>query len=322
MKKSFKTSQIITISIVCGLLLLATLFAGCTSSAPAPQVTPAVSTTPVSATTAVPAAQSTPPAVSTTPAPVVLATTSTPAPVYTYSEGNVIAYTAASLKGVSPKLAEGFSKMYPGHKVTFNLDGTQALTTQIENGAYADVFISASPKYTTQLTKGGYFQDGTVSTLTTNYVIVILPANNPANIQSLTDLAKPGVKIARAAKTVPVGIATDSALANLAKSTYGQDWNNSVYTNTVTFETSEPAVATKVALGEVDAGFVYESTATAAKPGTYVSVTIPKKDNYLQVYSIAVLKESTSKGAAMDFETFMLSGAGQQILMDYGFRTP
>jgi len=319
MKRPIPTNQIIIVGIVCGLLLLTAFFAGCTSSAPAQPVTHAASTTAVPVTT-LPAPQPTPQAVSTTTAPVAAVTTSTPAPVYTYSEGNVIAYTAASLKGVSSKLAEGYAKMYPGHTVTFNLDGTQALTTQVENGAYADVFISASPKYTTELTKGGYFQDGTVSTLTTNYVIVILPTDNPANIQTLADLAKPGVKIARAAKTVPVGIATDAALANLAKSTYSQTWNNSVYTNTVTFETSEPAVATKVALGEVDAGFVYESTATAAKPGTYVPITIPKKDNYLQVYSIAVLKESTSKGAAADFETFMLSGAGQQILKDYGFR--
>lgn len=320
MKRPLKTNQIILIGIVCGLLMLTALFAGCTSSPSAQPVTPAISTTAVPATPS-PAPQTTPQAVSTTKAPVVIATTSTPAPVYTYSEGNVIAYTAASLKGVSSKLAEGFSKMYPGHKVTFNLDGTQALTTQVENGAYADVFISASPKYTTELTKGGYFQDGTVSTLTTNYVIVILPPDNPANIQSLTDLAKPGVKIARAAQTVPVGIATDAALANLAKSTYGQEWNKSVYGNTVTFETSEPAVATKVALGEVDAGFVYESTSSAAKPGTYTSITIPKNDNYLQVYSIAVLKGSTSKGAATDFENFMLSTAGQQILKDYGFRS-
>jgi molybdate transport system substrate-binding protein len=254
-------------------------------------------------------------------APAAVATTSTPAPVYTYSEGNVVAYTAASLKGVSPKLAEGFAKMYPGHTVVFNLDGTQALKTQVQNGAYADVFISASNSYTNELKKGGYFNDATVKTLTTNYVIVILPADNPGKITSLADLAKPGVKIARAAKTVPVGTATDAVLVNLAKSTYGSDWNTTVYSNTVTYETSEPAVATKVALGEVDAGFVYESTAIAAKPGTYTSITIPKKDNYLQTYTIGVLKGSTSKGAATDFETFMISDAGQQILTEYGFRS-
>jgi molybdate transport system substrate-binding protein len=259
-----------------------------------------------------------------TPAPVItaapVATTATPAPVYTYSEGNVIAFTAASLKGASPALAAGFAKMYPGHKVVFNLDGTQALKTQVQNGAYADVFISASQKYTTELTTGGYFVDGSVKQLTTNYVIVILPAKNPGKITSLGDLSKPGLKIAMADSSVPVGTATYAALANLAKSTYSQTWNTSVFRNVVTYETAEPNVASKVALGEVDAGFVYESTAIAAPKDTYNTITIPKKDNYLQTYQIAVLKQSSSKGAATDFENFMVSTSGQDILRYYGFR--
>jgi molybdate transport system substrate-binding protein len=320
--KKLSSKQIILIETICGLLLVAVLFTGCTGGYQQP-ATPSP-TAAVSAAVAVVTAGPTPQPAATTSspasAPAAISTTSTPAPVYTFSEGNVIAYTAASLKGASPKLAEGFAKMYPGHKVVFNLDGTQALKTQIQNGAYADVFISASNTYTTELSKGGYFADGSVKTLTTNYVIVILPASNPGNIRSLADLSKPGMKIARAAKTVPIGTATDAALVNLAKSTYGNDWNTTIYANTVTYETSEPAVATKVALGEVDAGFVYESTAIAAKPGTFISITIPKKDNYLQTYTIGVLKGSTGIGAATDFENFMLSGAGQQILKEYGFR--
>jgi molybdate transport system substrate-binding protein len=318
MKRHVK-NQIILTGIVCGLLLLATFFAGCTSSPAAQPVTPALSTTAVPATPA-PTALPTPQAVTTTAAPVVIATTSTPVPVFTSSEGNVVAFTAASLKGVSPKLAKDFEKMYPGHHVVFNLDGTQALRTQVMNGAYADVFISASNAYTTELTKGGYFVDGTVTPLTSNYVIVILPANNPGNIQTLADLAKPGLKIAVADKSVPVGTATNAVIGNLAKSTYNQDWNTSVFRNVVTYETSEPGVATKVALGEVDAGFVYESTYTASPKGTYMAITIPKKDNYLQTYTIGVMKQSTSKGAAADFETFMLSAVGKQDLKDYGFR--
>lgn len=325
MKRPLKNSQIILIGIVCGLLMLTAFFAGCTASTPAQPVTPAAATTAVPVTavipaTTAPAAQPTPKAVSTTTVPVVIATTSTPAPAYTSSEGNVVAFTAASLKGVTPKLASDFEKMYPGHKVVFNLDGTQALRTQVQNGAYADVFISASNAYTTELTKGGYFVDGSVQPLTSNYVIVILPANNPANIKSLADLAKPGVKIAIGDKSVPVGTATIAAIGNLAKSTYSQDWNTSVFKNVVTYETSEPGVATKVALGEVDAGFVYESTYTAAPKGTYTAVIIPKADNNLQTYTIGIMKQSTSKGAAADFEAFMLSAAGQQDLRDYGFR--
>lgn len=318
MQKRPGLRPIIFIGIVCGLLLLTVFLAGCTSTTPVQPVATPATTVPVTATvtTAMPA-ETAPVTVGTTAAP---KATSTPAPVYTASSGNVIAFTAASLKGVSQKLAADFEKVYPGHHVVFNLDGTQALKTQVENGAYADIFISASNSYTTALNGEGYFVTGTVKPLATNYVIVILPAANPANIHSLADLAKPGLKIAMADKSVPVGTATYGTLSNLAKSTYGQDWNKSVYSNVVTYDTSEPGVATKVALGEVDAGFVYESTYTAAPKGTYGAVTIPKSDNYLQTYTIATMKESTNTGAASDFESFMLSAAGQQDLRDYGFR--
>lgn len=321
MECSSKLNYLLIAAIVSCLLIATVFLAGCTSgSAPAPQATTAPAPAPVE--TAAVTAIATPQPVTTTAAPV--ATTAaaaiTPKPNFTPSDGNVVAYTAASLTGVSPKLAADFAKMYPGHSVVFNLDGTQALKTQVENGAYADVFISASNSYTTTLTKEGYFVDGTVKPLTSNYVIVILPASNPGKISSLADLANPGVKIAMEDKTVPAGTATVAVLSNLAKSTYNQNWNNSVYNNVVTYETSEPAVATKVNLGEVDAGFVYESTYTAAPKNTYLAITIPKKDNYLQTYTIGTLKGSTSKGAASDFENFMLSAAGQQDLRDAGFR--
>ncbi|MFA5254620.1 MAG: molybdate ABC transporter substrate-binding protein [Methanoregula sp.] len=300
------------ISIIFALLLAAALFAGCTQST--------TSTTP--ATTAATNAPATPDTTYVATTAATAAPTSTPAAVYTASSGNIIAYTAASLTGASKTIGPAFTAAYPGHKVVFNLDGTQALTTQVENGAYSDVFISASPKYTKKLTNDGFFVNSSVKTLCYNYVIVILPASNPASIQSLSDLSKPGVKIAMAADTVPVGIATNAAIANLANSTYGQDWKTATMANVVSYETSEPSVATKVSLGEVDAGFVYESTAAAAASGTYQTISIPKKDNYLQTYSIAILKEGTNKAVAQEFEQFMLSSAGQDILKQYGFRTP
>lgn len=320
MQQKLSPRTLMIIGIVCSLLLATAWIAGCTSTSSTP-ATPAATDAPVSTPEAV---ETAPPTLIATAVPTAAAaevkTTSTPKPVYTYSEGNVVAYTAASLSGVSPKLAEGFETMYPGHKVVFNLAGTQALKTQVQNGAYCDVFISASNAYTNELTKGGYFVSGTVKPLTSNYVIVILPKNNPAGITSLSDLAKPGIKIAVADKSVPVGTATTSVMGNLAKSaSYGKEWNSSVYGNVVTYETSEPAVAGKVELGEVDAGFVYESTYIAGKD-KYVAISVPKAANYLQTYTIAVMNDSTSKGAASDFETFMLSANGQQILEDYGFR--
>lgn len=312
MKEPLTPAKLALISMIFGLLLVSALFAGCTQSTNSTPVTTAATTAPVTVA-ATPVA---------TAVPTTVVTTATPAPVYTATQGNLVAYTAASLSGVSKTLGSSFTNAYPGHSVAFNLDGTQALKTQVENGAYADVFISASNSYTNTLKSENYFVNDSVKTLTTNYVIVIVPASNPGNIQSLADLAKPGKKIAMAAGTVPVGTATMAVINNSAKSTYGQAWKDSVISNVVTYETSEPAVATKVSLGEVDAGFVYQSTATAAASGTYKTVTIGKADNYLQTYTIAIMKESTNKAVAAEFEQFMLSSAGQQILAQYGFTSP
>ena len=317
MHKRWNNLSSVFISIVC-LLIFAVLVAGCTTSPPT--TIPPATTVPVQATTTT--VVSTP--IPTTPAPsttTAVAVTSTPAPTYTLSStGTVIVFAAASLKGVSGKLGTAYAAMYPPHAAVFNLDGTQNLKIQVENGAYADVFISASNAYTNTLKSEGYFINETVKPLTTNYVIVILPASNPGNIKTLADLAKPGVKIAIGDKSVPVGTATNAVLANLAKSTYGQDWNKSVISNVVTYETTEPGVATKVSLGEVDAGFVYESTYTAAPKGSLTAIVIPKTDNYLQTYTIGVMKQTKYSGAALEFEDFMLSAAGQQILKEYGFR--
>lgn len=317
--------SILSVFAVCAVVLL--VFAtGCTSSTnsqtstatpvatAAQPVATQVATAVATEATAAPAAA---PTVVATALPTTQSTASTSGVT---PSGYVVAYTAASLSGASKAITPAFHKQYPEAFVTFNLAGTQQLKHQIEQGAYADVFISASSSYTNTLKSEGYFVNDTVKELTTNYVIVILPANNPGHITSLADLANPGVKIAMGTKDVPIGIVTRQVLDNLGNSTYNSTWEDAVYKNVKTYETAEPSIATKVALGQVDAGFVYESTYTAnAKKLT--SIDIAKEQNVLQKYQIAVMRLSTNKDAANAFEEYMLSAdGGQKILMDYGFR--
>jgi len=306
--------SVLSVFAVCSVLLLV-IAAGCTgtTSTPSTTTTPVATAVPVATTELPTAVPTTAAADSTVQAS---ATTSGSAP-----SGYVIAYTAASLSGVSKVLTPAFHKEYPEAFVTFNLAGTQTIKHQVESGAYADVFISASSKYTTNLKDEGYFVNDTVKELTTNYVILILPSNNPGQITSLADLAKPGKKIAIGTAEVPIGIVTRGVIDNVANATYNESWKEAVYNNVVTYETAEPSIATKVALGQVDAGFVYESTYKAAKNGTLTAIDIPKETNVLQKYQIAVMRLSTNKDAAQAFEDYMLSPeGGQQILGDFGFR--
>jgi molybdate transport system substrate-binding protein len=249
-----------------------------------------------------------------------MVTTPAPATAAVAPSGLVVAYTAASLKGASAKLGPAFEKAYPGTHVIFDLDGTQILKHQVESGAYADVFISASTSYTNALKAEGYFINETVKPLTSNYVILILPAANPGHISSLADLGVPGKRIAMGTADVPVGMNTRIVINSLSNSSLTAAWRDQLFRNVKTYETTEPGIVTKVSLGEVDAGFVYESSYKAAPKGTLAAIEIPKENNALQIYSVGVMKISQNAPTARAFETFLLSADGQKILTDFGFR--
>jgi len=296
---TIKNDKLLAGTILCVVLCIALAFAGCTSGTP-PQVT----TTPTPTT-----GVTTPP-----PTQVVTVKPTTPA-----IQKTLISFTAASLSGASDKIGPTFYNT-SGNTVKFNLDGTQVLKQQIEQGANADLFISASNTYTNGLKSEGYLINSTVKNLTSNYIIVIIPAGNPGNIKSLADLGIPGKRIAMGTPEVPVGVNTRQIINKLANSTYNKTWQENLNKNVKTLETTEPGVVTKVALGEVDAGFVYESSYKAAKGGTLSPINIPVKDNILQIYTIGILNSTADKAAAQNFEDFMLSTDGQKILSDFGFR--
>ena len=311
-----RTSLNLLAGIFCMLLLAIAFSVGCTQSAPATVPPPTVAAT----TTAIPAVTSPPVITTAVPTTVIVATTPAPAPATEMASGLVVAYTAASLKGASAKLGPAFEKAYPGTQVIFDLDGTQILKHQVESGAYADIFISASNTYTTALKNEGYFLNDTVKPLTSNYIIVITPASNPGGISSLADLGAAGKLLAIGTADVPVGMNTRIVIDKLANSSFTAGWRDQLFRNVKTYETTEPGIVTKVSLGEVDAGFVYESSFRAAPKGTLAAIDIPRGDNALQTYSIGVMRISTNKPAARAFEEFLLSADGQKILTDFGFR--
>ncbi len=232
----------------------------------------------------------------------------------------LVVFAASSLKGVSTKLNEDFTSKHPGTEIKFNIEGTQVLKQQVENGAQADIFISAGRGYMDALQGEGFTINESIKPLASNNLILILPSSNPGNITSLADLGKPGKKIAMGTAKDPAGNITRLVIDNLANSTYNETWKSNLFNNVKSYETGESGVTTKVSLGEVDAGFVYESSYKAAKNGSLIAIEIPIKDNIIQKYAISTLMGTRNQSLAQDFEVFMLSQEGQQILKDFGFR--
>lgn len=260
------------------------------------------------------------PAVNATPtvAPVTEEPISTAATVPTTAPEprTLIVFAAASLTDAFTEIGENFEMANSNVSVTFNFGGSQTLRTQIEEGAPADVFASANSKEMDTLIASAFVGNEVAQIFLSNKLVVILPADNPAGIKSLEDLANSGVKIVLAAEEVPVGNYARQSL-ELMNSLFGADYKNQVLANVVSNEDNVKQVVAKIQLGEADAGIVYTSDAVAAPE--LQTIEIPTELNVIAKYPLAPLLESTNVDLAQAFVAYVLSADGQAVLQKWGF---
>lgn len=225
-------------------------------------------------------------------------------------------FAAASLTDAFTEIGRNFEAVNPGVTVAFNFAGSQALRTQIEEGAPADVFASADQTEIEHLVSGGFGILDAPQIFLTNKLVIILPADNPSGLEKLEDLAKPGIKLVLAAEEVPVGKYARQTLDQMA-SQLGTDFKDKVFANVVSNEDNVKQVVAKVQLGEGDAGIVYTSDAVAA-PDLKI-IEIPARLNVIVQYPIVSLEKSAAPDLADAFIVYVLSTDGQAVLQKWGF---
>ena len=238
--------------------------------------------------------------------------------------GELVVFAAASLAEVFPQLAAAFEEANPGVSVRLNFAGSQRLRTQLEFGADGDVFVSADRNQMDLAVKASLVSRD-LAPFASNSLAVIAPAaERPGSgkVQDLTDLARPGVKLALALPAVPIGLYTRDMLDNLERGTYGFDegYSEKVLGNAVTLETNVRSVVQKVVLGEVDAAIVYQTNATTGYAATNVrTIPIPDAANVAAGYYAAGLKDSGKPDLAAAFIQFVHAETAQAILASHGF---
>jgi molybdate transport system substrate-binding protein len=227
-------------------------------------------------------------------------------------------FAAASLTDAFKEIGAEFEKVNPGVKVNFNFAGSQVLQTQLEQGAIADVFASANHKNMDLLNTDNLVAANSIQDFVTNRLVVILPPENPAKVETLEDLARPDLKLVLADSSVPAGNYTRQVLSSMSEdSTYGEVYSSTVLANVVSNETDVKQVVTKVELGEADAGIVYVSDAIATPD--LLTISIPDQFNVIARYPIAVLADSPDTVLATKFIAYIMSPDGQAIMSKWGF---
>lgn len=231
----------------------------------------------------------------------------------------VTVFAAASLTDAFTEIADNFQAENPDVEVLFNFGGSSALATQLSEGAPADVFASANQRQMQVAIDAERIVEPT-AIFARNRLVIVIPVDNPANIQTLNDLAKPGLLLVLAAPGVPVRDYTDAMLETMAADpAYGEPFRDAVLENVVSEEDNVRQVAAKVALGEADAGIVYLSDITPDIHEAIIQLPIPDIFNTIATYPIGITTDSLDPELARAFVDYVLSDVGQAVLLNWNF---
>ena len=229
----------------------------------------------------------------------------------------ITVFAAASLTEAFMELTATYEAQNPDVTVRLNFGGSSQLAAQLREGVSADVFASANQAQMAAVVAAGRVDRGNTAVFATNRLVVIVPADNPANITRLEDLAQPRVSLILAVPGVPIRDYTDDIVADLPVA-----FQTNFYANLVSEEENVRQVAAKIALGEADAGVVYTSDVTPDLASRVQQIAIPDEQNIIATYPLAPLNDASQPATAQAFITFVLSEQGQAILERWGFGRP
>lgn len=216
----------------------------------------------------------------------------------------ITVYAAASLREAFPRIAP---------KQGYNFAGSGALQLQIERGAPADVFASASPKEAQALFRAGLCTRPV--TFATNVVVLLVPEGNPGNIRSVYNLRRGSRRLAVGVPGVPIGDYTRKLLARMRLSSI-------LTTNTVTLEANVAGITSKVALGSVDAGFAYRTDGRIVADRVDVIGLPLWAQPPVRYQACVVRRDGVDTAVAQKFINKLVSRQGRAILKSGGFGLP
>lgn len=221
------------------------------------------------------------------------------------TELNILA--AASLTEVFTELETEFEKEHDDVDVKLSFGSSTTLAEQANDGAPADILATAD-ETSMDLAVDGGSATGDPTLFATNALVLVVPADNPADIESLADLK--GVDWVRCADDVPCGRVAQAVLEK-----------NDFTEEAASLEVDVKAVLTKVSSGEADAGFVYATDAQAAGDDV-IAIDVPKSEEELTSYFVAPLEQTEDADLGAEWMDLMDSEFGQKVLRDAKFGQP
>ena len=235
-----------------------------------------------------------------------------------FKKTRITFFAAASMTETLSAIEKKYERAHPDTDIVFSFDSSGTLKTQITEGAYCDIFMSASPKQMNQLDKdgGGYVRRDTRTDLLENKLVLAAAHGNPKNIGSFEELPAAvrsrSLLLAVGNTDVPAG-----QYAMKLFDYYGMKPEDLFESGSVTLGSNVKEITSQVREGTADAGIIYATDARAA--GLAV---VDEADTGIVgrvIYPVAVLKQSVHADAAIRVVEYLKSPEAASVFEEAGF---
>ena len=238
----------------------------------------------------------------------------------------LVVFAAASMTETLNQIKTDYEAQHKDITLTYNFDSSGTLKTQIQEGATCDVFISAAQKQMDQLDASkdntanpeqlDFINSDSRMDLLENKVVLVVPENNPKNINSFDDLKSElesgDVLLAMGNSDVPVGQYTQKILQY-----WGLDEKALADAGEITYGSNVKEVTTQVSEGSADCGVVYYTDAYSA--GLKIVGEATEEMCGKTIYPAAVMKNSEHPEQAQEFLAYLNSDAAAKVFEKVGF---
>lgn len=224
----------------------------------------------------------------------------------------LIILAAASLTDVCGELETIYEEAHPDTELTFSFGSSGALQTQIEEGAPADIFFSASTKQMDALKDEDLMDNDSITELLENKLVLVVPKGSDKGIASFEDAATDKVSMIGLGdpESVPAGQYAEEVFTTLgilddikAKANYGSDVRT---------------VLTWVGSGNVDCGAVYKTDALTSGEVT-IAAEAPEGSCRKVIYPIGIVKAAKNADGSKELLDFFKSDEAMKVFEKYGF---
>ena len=222
-------------------------------------------------------------------------------------EVSLLVYSGAGLKKPMTKIAKEFEEE-TGIKIEYVFAGSTQLLSQLELTGKGDVFIVGAINAYEAAQKKGLADE--YKTVAYHNPIIGVPKGNPANIESLEDLGKDGIKVI-------LGDEEANAIGKTSQKIIKKHGLEKINDNVVAKTATVNELIVHLAAKDADAAIITEDSAFGNKD--IDTVAIPEADNIPQILPIGSLKMTEHEAEAREFVDFVSSEKGKKIFESFGF---